>query len=65
MLGPGCSGEGTGEAEILPLGILLGSFTLEIDLVGMTVAGVDPRKQSQVHGNAGSFSGRIVGHLYT
>jgi hypothetical protein len=43
MLGPRCSGEGAGEVEILPFVILLlDSLTLEIDLVGITAAGVHP-----------------------
>jgi hypothetical protein len=46
MLDPGCSGEGAGEVEILPFVILLlDSFTLEIDLVGITAAGVHPWKK--------------------
>ena len=45
MLDPGCSGEGAGEIEIFRFVVLLlGSFTLEIDLVGITAAGVDPWK---------------------
>jgi len=43
MLDPDCSGEGAGEVEIFCFVVLLlGSFTLEIDLVGITAAGVDP-----------------------
>jgi hypothetical protein len=39
MLAPG-SGEGTGEVEKFPLGVLLDNFTLETDLVGpITAAG--------------------------
>ena len=40
ILAPGCSGEGAGEVEKFPLGILLDNFTLETDLVGaITAAG--------------------------
>ena len=43
MLDPCCSGEGAGEVEIFPFVVLLlGSFTFETDLVGITAAGVDP-----------------------
>jgi hypothetical protein len=38
LLAPGCSGEGAGEFEIFPLGILLDNFTLETDLVGVITA---------------------------
>ena len=38
LLAPGCSGEGAGELEIFPLGILLDNFTLETDLVGVITA---------------------------
>ena len=41
LLSPGCSGEGAGELEIFPLGMLLDNFTFKTDLVGViTAAGV-------------------------
>jgi hypothetical protein len=41
MLAPG-SGDGAGEVEKFPLGVLLDNFTLETDLVGaITAAGAD------------------------